>query len=73
MVLTGIAWFAGPSALCRASPFALTLALLIVIVDLVLLVFDLGDPPRFIHAMRVLHFTSPLPWVFGAWLVMRPA
>ena len=43
----------------------MTLALLIVIVDLVLLVFDLGDPPRFIHAMRVLHFTSPLS--VGVW------
>ena len=60
MVLTGIAWFAGPPLFAALLPFALTLALLIVIVDLVLLVFDLGDPPRFIHAMRVLHFTSPL-------------
>ena len=65
MVLTGIAWFAGPPLFAALLPFALTLALLIVIVDLVLLVFDLGDPPRFIHAMRVLHFTSPLS--VGVW------
>ena len=68
MVLTGIAWFAGPPLFAALLPFALTLALLIVIVDLVLLVFDLGDPPRFIHAMRVLHFTSPLSVGVWGWL-----
>lgn len=65
MVLTGIAWFAGPPLFAAILPFALTLALLIVLVDLALLVFDLGDPPRFIHAMRILHFTSPLS--VGVW------
>ena len=61
MVLTGIAWFAGPPLFAALLPFALTLALHIVIVDLVLLVFDLGDPPRFIHAMRTLHRLARYP------------
>lgn len=65
MVLSGLLWFAGSQVFSNLLPFALTLALIIVVVDLVLLVFDLGDPPRFIHAMRVLHFTSPLS--VGVW------
>lgn len=65
MVITGIAWFAGPPVFSAMLPFALTLALIIVLVDLALLVFDLGDPYRFIHALRVLHFTSPLS--VGVW------
>ena len=40
--------------------YALTLAFIIVVFDLLLLIADLGDHYRFIHAMRVLHVTSPL-------------
>lgn len=65
MVITGLLWFAGPQIFTAILPYALTLALFIVVVDLALLVFDLGDPPRFIHALRVLHFTSPLS--VGVW------
>ncbi len=40
-------------------------ALAIVVVDLILLIFDLGDPFRFTNAMRVMRFTSPLS--VGVW------
>lgn len=73
MVLTGIAWFAGPPLFAALLPFALTLALLIVIVDLVLLVFDLGDPPRSSTRCACCISLLRFPWVFGAWLAMRPA
>ena len=65
MVFTTVAWFLGGHVFSNLLPFALTLALIIVLIDLALLVFDLGDPPRFIHAMRVLHFKSPLS--VGVW------
>lgn len=65
MVISGITWLVGGPIFTALLPFALTLALVIVLIDLVLLVADLGDPPRFIHALRVLHFTSPLS--VGVW------
>lgn len=73
MVLTGIAWFAGPPLFAAILPFALTLALLIVLVDLALLVFDLGDPPALsmqcAYCISLRRFRS----VFGDSLVMQLA
>lgn len=60
MFVTMITWLADPIVFAPVLPFALTLAFVIVLVDLCLLVGDLGDHIRFLHAMRVMHPTSPL-------------
>ena len=65
MVITGLAWMAGPGYFTALLPWAITVALAIVVVDLILLIFDLGDPFRFTNAMRVMRFTSPLS--VGVW------
>lgn len=46
-------------------PLALTVALALLIIDLCLLVADLGDSKRFFHSLRVMRFTSPLS--VGVW------
>lgn len=56
---------AGPGYFTALLPWAITVALAIVVVDLILLIFDLGDPFRFTNAMRVMRFTSPLS--VGVW------
>ncbi len=65
MIITVIAWAFGNEIFGALLPFALTLALALVCIDLGILVADLGDPWRFTHALRVLHFTSPLS--VGVW------
>lgn len=60
MFVTMITWLVAPTIFGPVVPFALTLAFIIVVFDLLLLVADLGDHIRFLHAMRVLHPTSPL-------------
>ncbi len=65
MVIIGLAWFAGPGFFTALLPWAMTIALAIVCVDLLLLIFDLGDPFRFSNALRVMRFTSPLS--VGVW------
>lgn len=65
MIVSTVAWLAGPSSLGHIMPLALTMALLLVAVDLIILVMDLGDPWRFLHSMRVMRLTSPLS--IGVW------
>lgn len=65
MVLAGLIWFTRNPVFYPMLPIVLSVTLAIVLVDLLLLVFDLGDPWRFIHALRVLHFPSPLS--VGVW------
>lgn len=65
MVITSIAWLAGPAIFAWLLPPALTVALVLLIIDLFILVSDLGDPWRFYHSLRVLRFTSPLS--VGVW------
>lgn len=65
MLVTALAWLTGPPAFTMLLPVAMTVALSLVILDLCLLIFDLGDPWRFAHAMRVMHPTSPLS--VGVW------
>lgn len=65
MVCTAIAWAFGSQLLAGLVPFALTLALALLVIDLGFLIADLGDPFRFFHSMRVLRFTSPLS--VGVW------
>ena len=60
MFVATLTWFIRPDIFGVVAPFALTLAFFIVLFDLLLLVIDLGDHVRFIHAMRVMHPTAPL-------------
>lgn len=60
MFVTMITWLTAPTLFGPVMPIALTLAFFIVLFDLLLLVADLGAHVRFLHAMRVLHPTSPL-------------
>lgn len=59
MFVTMITWLTAPTLFGPVMPIALTLAFFIVLFDLLLLVADLGDHVRFLHAMRVLHPTLP--------------
>lgn len=65
MLSAGLAWVAGGPLLAALLPFAMTVALALLIIDLGILVADLGDPVRFIHSLRVMRFTSPLS--VGVW------
>lgn len=63
-----LSWFFGASRIPSMNfllPFGLTLGLVVLFFDLALLIFDLGDPFRFIHALRVFHPTSVLS--VGVW------
>lgn len=60
MFITMLTWLIRPDIFNFVMPFALTLAFLIVLFDLLLLIIDLGDHIRFLHAMRVIHPTAPL-------------
>lgn len=60
MFVTMITWLVNPEIFGPVMPIALTVAFFIVLFDLCLLVADLGDHVRFLHAMRVMHPTSPL-------------
>lgn len=65
MICAGIAWVWGGPLLAALLPFGMTVALAILLVDLGILIADLGDPPRFLHSMRVMRLTSPLS--VGVW------
>lgn len=65
MLASALAWAAGGALFGGLMPFAMTLALAILVFDLGLLVADLGDPLRFFHALRVMRPTSPLS--VGVW------
>lgn len=65
MIVTTIVWFFGAMPFMAVLPFALTLALILLVIDLGLLIFDLGDPWRFPHSLRVMRFTSSLS--VGVW------
>jgi Ni/Fe-hydrogenase subunit HybB-like protein len=54
-----------PTVFAPLAPVAFPLALAILVVDLVLLVLDLGDPWRFHHMLRVFKPTSPMS--MGVW------
>lgn len=65
MIITALTALGTPPVFRLLFPFALILAFLILAVDLVLLVADLGDPWRFLHSLRVFRPTSPLS--VGVW------
>ena len=56
---------ASPSVFTSAARIAYVLALVFLLVDLASLVFDLGDPSRFHHMLRVLKPGSPMS--VGTW------
>lgn len=65
MIVAGLAWAAGGPLMAAFLPFALTVALCLLVIDLGVLIADLGDPKRFINSLRVMRFTSPLS--VGVW------
>lgn len=64
-ICTGVLWLFGGTIMEGILPAALTCALIFLIVDLIILVSDLGSPHRFFHSLRVMRFTSPLS--VGVW------
>jgi Polysulphide reductase, NrfD len=56
---------AAPAIFTRVAKVAYPVALVLLLVDLVLLVFDLGDPLRFHHMLRVFKPRSPMS--VGTW------
>ncbi|MEI9980427.1 MAG: NrfD/PsrC family molybdoenzyme membrane anchor subunit [Edaphobacter sp.] len=56
---------AAPTVFMRVAKVAYPVALVLLLVDLVLLVLDLGDPSRFHHMLRVFKPTSPMS--LGTW------
>lgn len=65
MVVTGIVWATGGPLMNLFLPCALSVALALLIIDLGILIADLGDSKRFINSMRVMRLTSPLS--VGVW------
>ena len=56
---------AAPAVFMRVAKVAYPVALVFLLVDLVLLVLDLGDPSRFHHMLRVFKPSSPMS--LGTW------
>src|SRR5271168_3588573 len=56
---------AAPAIFMRVAKVAYPVALVLLLVDLVLLVLDLGDPLRFHHMLRVFKPSSPMS--LGTW------
>src|SRR5580692_7027407 len=56
---------AAPAVFLHVAKVAYPVALVLLLVDLVLLVFDLGDPLRFHHMLRVFKPRSPMS--VGTW------
>lgn len=65
MIVSALAFFCSSGSLGRILPVALTIALILVLIDLLVLMWDLGDSWRFYHSLRVMRFTSPLS--VGVW------
>lgn len=65
MLSTAIICACGAPLFSPLLPLALAAALLLLIIDLAILVRDLGDPARFINSLRVMRFSSPLS--VGVW------
>ena len=65
LIAGGICWAFGGVLMAGLMPFVMTAALALLILDLCLLVADLGDPARFFHSLRVMRLASPLS--IGVW------
>jgi hypothetical protein len=64
-LVAAIAELTDPARFTRVAIVAYPVALAFLIVDLVLLVVDLGDPARFHHMLRVFKLSSPMS--LGVW------
>lgn len=65
MILAMLTFWSGLSQFMFILPAILTIALVLITVDLGLLILDLGDKWRFFHTLRLMRFTSPLS--VGVW------
>jgi hypothetical protein len=59
---------AAPHVFTRVAKWAYPLALVLLLMDLLCLVLDLGDPRRFHHMLRVFKPTSPMS--LGTWCLL---
>ena len=64
-LVASIGELVAPTVFGSASPSAYPLALVLLLADLACLVFDLGDPTRFHHMLRIFKPTSPMS--LGTW------
>lgn len=64
-MIAGISELAAPAVFTRVAKVAYPVALVLLLVDLGLLVLDLGDPLRFHHMLRVFKPRSPMS--VGTW------
>jgi hypothetical protein len=64
-ITAAVGELARPAALAPVASWAYPLALLFLLLDLTLLVLDLGDPLRFHHMLRVFKPSSPMS--LGTW------
>jgi hypothetical protein len=64
-LVAALSEFAAPAAFLRVAKVAYPIALLLLLVDLGLLVLDLGDPLRFHHMLRTFKPGSPMS--LGTW------
>src|SRR5580704_9969627 len=64
-LVAAICELAAPAAFMHVAKIAYPVALVLLLVDLVLLVLDLGDPSRFHHMLRVFKPGSPMS--LGTW------
>jgi hypothetical protein len=64
-LVAAISEFAAPEIFVRVAKVAYPIAFVLLIVDLGLLVLDLGDPLRFHHMLRVFKPSSPMS--LGTW------
>src|SRR4051812_27972715 len=64
-LVAAVGELAAPAAFAPVSVWAYPLALALLLIDLSLLVLDLGDPLRFHHMLRVFKPSSPMS--LGTW------
>jgi hypothetical protein len=64
-LVAALAELAAPSAFAAVAKVAYPIALVLLLIDLALLVADLGDPLRFHHMLRVFKPSSPMS--LGTW------
>lgn len=64
-LVAAVGELATPSAFTAVATWAYPIALILLLIDLVFLVLDLGDPLRFHHMLRVFKPSSPMS--LGTW------
>src|ERR1700723_4705301 len=64
-LVAAVSELAAPAVFMRVAKVAYPVALVLLLIDLGLLVLDLGDPLRFHHMLRVFKIGSPI--LVGTW------